>query len=649
MSTFIASMDQEHRVHEARAAEHCLGENGSVELTARGVGDALVALFFKLTRDITSSSLDVLVTAAIQEADGNPNALADLIVLAFQTRATRGQGKGEKDACYALLRRLDETAVLATLKLLPLFGYWKDMLLMIERGASKAVADACVSIFCEQLASDDAELKAATAEGRTPSLSLAGKWAPREGGSLDRKLRLGRVMAIQMYGSANVESSRRKYRQLLSRCNAALGTTEVLMAANRWAEIEWGRVSSLCLLRNRKAFLNELLGRPLLGKDVDTGNRHPHDEGRVAARQGLRKRMLEGKIKGKQLQPHEIASKLMERGLSTAEIELMEAQWASMKEGVEQALAAAAAVREQAVAEASEASAGLCDVRAMKMALPSKRIDLGKLVPLVDVSGSMEGRPMQAAIGLGLLTSELTAPAFRHRVLTFESSPSWVDLSGCASLNERVQKVRQAGWGGSTNFEAACERILEAAEKHKLLPDQVPDLIVFSDMQFDQANLAPVHKSHERHTEPQQMWKTHLLRLQDRFAEVGRAVCGEPYAAPRIIFWNLRGNTCGFPARADEPNTQLLSGFSSALLKLVLTGADPIGDEVEVEQVQSDGTKVKKLVREGPTPAQTVRAALDDGAFDPVRLALGKVHTGPLAGYVFEKDGFEMVDDDIAG
>jgi hypothetical protein len=647
-------MDQEHRAHEARAAEYCLGENGSVELTAHGVGDALVALFFKLTRDLSESALQALVAAAIKEADGNANALADLIVLAFQTRATRGQGKGEKDACYALLRRLDEAAVLATLKFLPLFGYWKDLLLLIERGASKAVADASVSIFCEQLVSDDAELKAATAEGRTPSLSLAAKWAPREGGSLDRKLGLGRQMAIQMHGDANVEASRRKYRQLLSRCNAALRTTEVLMAANRWAEIEFANVASLCLHRHRKAFLNEKLACPVSRQDEATGNRHPHDEGRVAARLALQKKMVEGKLKGKQLQPHEIVSKLMGRGLSTAEIELMEAQWVAMRKGVQEALAKAATAREQAVAEAIGASTGLGndggalgDVRAMKAALPSKPIDLGKLVPLVDVSGSMAGQPMQAAIGLGLLTSELTAPPFRHRVLTFESSPSWVDMTECASLKERVQQVQHAGWGGSTNFEAACERILEAAEKHKLLPDQVPDLIVFSDMQFDQANRPPWAESHERYSQPPATWKTHLHRLQDRFAEVGRAVCGEPYAAPRIIFWNLRGNTRGFPAEADEPNTQMLSGFSPALLKLVLTGADLIGDEVEVEQVQLDGTKVKKLVREGPTPAQTVRAALDDEAFDPVRLALGKLRTGALAGYVFEKDGFEMVDDGL--
>ena len=54
-----------------------------------------------------------------------------------------------------------------------------------------------------------------------------------------------------------------------------------------------------------------------------------------------------------------------------------------------------------------------------------------------------------------------------------------------------------------------------------------------------------------------------------------------------------------------------------------------------------DGTI--KVVREGPTPAETLRQALDDAAFDPVRLALAGVKEGPLAAYTFEKDDFELV------
>eukprot|EP00966_Prymnesium_polylepis_P007407 170347-Prymnesium_polylepis.1 len=202
---------------------------------------------------------------------------------------------------------------------------------------------------------------------------------------------------------------------------------------------------------------------------------------------------------------------------------------------------------------------------------------------------------MEVAIGLGLLVSELSAPAFRDRVLTFESRPSWVDLSGCAQIADKVKQLQRAPWGGSTDFEAACEKILQAAEHAKLKPDEIPDLIVFSDMQFDCARGGGFYGGHAR------SWETHHERLVRRFAEVGRKVCSEPYAAPRIIYWNLRGNTVGFPVQADTPNTQMLSGFSPSLLKLVLSGKDLVGEEKEV--VLPDGTT--KVVREGPTPAET--------------------------------------------
>ena len=104
-----------------------LGENGAPELTAKGVGEPLVALFFKLVRGMPEATLRELMAACTKEGS-----YADLVVLAFQTRATRGMGKGEKDLFYQMLAKLPEEAVLATLPLVPHFGYYKDYLLMMK-------------------------------------------------------------------------------------------------------------------------------------------------------------------------------------------------------------------------------------------------------------------------------------------------------------------------------------------------------------------------------------------------------------------------------------------------------------------------------------------------------------------------------------
>merc|ERR1719478_1461160 len=99
----------------------------------------------------------------------------------------------------------------------------------------------------------------------------------------------------------------------------------------------------------------------------------------------------------------------------------------------------------------------------------------------------MSGTPMQVAIALGILVSEIAAPAFRDRFLTFHSNPTWVNLAGCATLADKVAKTAAAPWGMSTDFEKAIDRILDVATKHKLRPEDIPDLLVLSDMQFNSA------------------------------------------------------------------------------------------------------------------------------------------------------------------
>ena len=81
MGSFTQAMD-------ATQPARTLGENGAPELTAHGVGDARVALFAGLTRNC--ASLDALWDAAVREANGDAAILADLVVLAFQTRDCRG-------------------------------------------------------------------------------------------------------------------------------------------------------------------------------------------------------------------------------------------------------------------------------------------------------------------------------------------------------------------------------------------------------------------------------------------------------------------------------------------------------------------------------------------------------------------------------
>ena len=90
--------------HDTLPSSHRRGENGHAELTAEGLGDALLALFDKIVRGLDEARISSFVADIIAEArtKGDPELLKNLFVLAFQTRWCRG-GKGERNVFYHLL------------------------------------------------------------------------------------------------------------------------------------------------------------------------------------------------------------------------------------------------------------------------------------------------------------------------------------------------------------------------------------------------------------------------------------------------------------------------------------------------------------------------------------------------------------------
>ena len=125
------------RDHDTLPLSQGRGENGHAELTAEGLGDALLALFDKIVRGLDEARISSFVAEIIAEArtKGDPELLKNLFVLAFQTRWCRG-GKGERNVFYHLLVVLYEryAAVLVDLvELIPTHGSWRDLLnLLLE-------------------------------------------------------------------------------------------------------------------------------------------------------------------------------------------------------------------------------------------------------------------------------------------------------------------------------------------------------------------------------------------------------------------------------------------------------------------------------------------------------------------------------------
>ena len=535
------------------------GENGGLQFKSSS-NDGL-DLFFQLVRGYDRVKLNQQLEHCL--TSDSPNDIADLFLLAFQTRNCRG-GKGGRVLFQEMIKTLYgryPKTVINLLDLVPHYGYYKDYVVILqeifESQLYENLNDEIVKRMVSQIEKDNVELELSEIENRVPKLSMVAKYAPRA----NKQYRnIAKAIYRKMYPK-DIKAEE-KYRKTLVKLNKVLSTTEVFMCAKKYSGIEFRKVPSVCLMKWRNAFLNERKGRcPDALKE--TGNRFPDDVDRVASRKNLEGAVKEKCVNGKQLMPHEIVEKFMKNSISGIEEELLALHWEIVK---------------KKVLQNKDGGVGL---------------NLGNVVPLVDVSGSMEGLPMEVAISLGILVSEINNPAFSDTFITFSSEPEWVSLKGL-TLQEKIKKTRKSKWSMSTNLQKAIEMILDIVISNGLNEIEIPDLMIFSGMQFDRADDSALNK-------------TSYETIQRLFAEAGIKISGKPYRTPRIIFWNLRG-TSGSPVSASTENVQLISGFSPSLLNSVMKGDDV-------------------------TPEGLYRLVLDDKLYYPLREILNDSQENKLLYY----------------
>lgn len=171
----------------------------------------------------------------------------------------------------------------------------------------------------------------------------------------------------------------------------------------------------------------------------------------------------------------------------------------------------------------------------------------GGFIPVVDVSGSMYGLPLQVATALGIYLAERNKSAFRDAVITFSATPEFIQTSG--TLGQRIAQVQSSRWGMNTNIEAVFKMILlKAVENHVPREDMPEYIIILSDMQFDACSTNYTHSA--------------MQMIEDMYARSG-------YKRPNIVFWNLRAST-GIPVKYDKYGTAVVSGFSPTVMTNVL-------------------------------------------------------------------------------
>jgi hypothetical protein len=188
-----------------------------------------------------------------------------------------------------------------------------------------------------------------------------------------------------------------------------------------------------------------------------------------------------------------------------------------------------------------------------------------RIIPLVDVSGSMECSAgnnknvscMDVSISLGLYISERNIGPFKDAFITFSSNPQLEIVTG--TLQERYNQMSGSEWGMSTNLESAFALILNQAKKHNVPESEMPTtLIILSDMEFNSAVNSLWGEENSWNPTAQQM-------IESMYSDAG-------YKMPKIIYWNLNGKGNNYPVSFDKEGTALVSGFSPALLTSLLSG-----------------------------------------------------------------------------
>lgn len=195
------------------------------------------------------------------------------------------------------------------------------------------------------------------------------------------------------------------------------------------------------------------------------------------------------------------------------------------------------------------------------------------VMPLIDTSGSMgcnigagTSTAMDVAVALGLYFADKNKGPFKDVYLTFSDNPSLKVVPG-----DIVDKVKylwgNSDWGGSTNIEAAFKKLLSTAVAASLpVADMPKTLLIMSDMQFNSSVRDPGQSAY--------------TMVQRMYEEAG-------YAVPQVVFWNLNARE-NVPVTFDTRGVALLSGYSPAVVKAVLKGADFTPMTIMLDSISGD-------------------------------------------------------------
>jgi len=592
-----------------------VGENGSLCQTTPANSsldfDGILCEYFLLMRGATYEQVAEILNKLSNIIDSNllsqekrKEYLIKIMKMSLFIRNPR-KGKGEKQVFYYIIEHLYslenslKQLVSHLIGFTSEFGYYKDLNNIYIQTKFDDIKSHILQKYTNQLLKDSK----INCEADYKNISLSAKWAPREGSKYDIMAKaLAKQLITQIHPNiTDMNGQLKRYRQLLSGLNKKLNTVQTFMCQKHWADIDFKNVSSVSMTNLTKAFQDEKVSpfpkeKRIAKKTRKTmrntntqqhadNRRHHEGDADYEDREKCKQNLINYISSGKKVNATVTnLTQIIQQYLYNLPMDIVwEAQWDSRVKEIQDMI--------------------------------SQQPEKPSIFPMVDLSSSMSGDPMINAITLGMFTSmiidnplEQEEFCFANRFMSFSSNPclvklprfSTLDNTKQASLKEKVEIMREwtgsGKWGGSTNIHKALDLLLDIATTNKVSQKDMPKILaIFSDMQFDQGDSS---------------WtKTSFDNISDKFKNAG-------YEVPHILFWNLRSNAVGFQVKADTPNSSMLSGYSTRMLDLFLSGDIKNLEELKPESNSVDDKESEEYNYTQKTTLDLLNKALNHEMFE---------------------------------
>ena len=344
--------------------------------------------------------------------------------------------------------------------------------------------------------------------------SLIFKWLPSENASSEKTKELARAIRK----SLGITS--KQYRKLLSWGRERINVLERLMSSNQWDKISFDRIPSRAGLIYKNAFAR---------RDI------------LKAKYEHFMQDKSTKVNAKDLYPHEIAHRAFHTD-SSDEVNRLALQkyWDNLPNYY------------------------------------GNKEENG--IAVVDVSGSMNGQPMEVAVSMGAYIAEKAHGPFANHFITFSARPELVKFEGI-DIIDKFKRCVCADWGMNTDLKAVFNMLFDTAVKNHIKQEDMPERIyIFSDMQFDRC----VSVGNSCYYASQSKIDTMMEAEKKRWARYG-------YKLPSVVFWNVNAAfKNNIPAIGE--GFSYVSGFSPVMIETILSGKD--GVDLMLEKLNSERYKM---------------------------------------------------------